>query len=330
LGLLRQTHRGAALRLEILDLRHFSSADLRSLVEEEVAIWRSLLHWDYRASSEMVLRYADSRILPGYVAIERGRIRGYCYFVYEGSKGVIGDLFVEDSGLTSGRRDQIENELLRQAISTLQRSPGVSRIEAQLLLHSTGRLVPIFQEEGFRCYRRLFLTLPIDRSHADTQPALPPEIEVHPWHEEDYQPAAGIITAAYRGHVDSDVNDQYRTLAGSLRFLNNIVRFPGCGVFDPAASCVAVHRTTRTRVGILLCSRISYEVGHITQVCTLGDVRSHGIGGYLLASCYSNLAARGFSEVSLTVTEENHRAVALYLRTGYRLVHSFDGFVWEP
>ena len=315
--------------MEILDLRHFASPDLRTLMEEEAAIWQSLLHWDYRPSVEMVLRYADSRILPGFAAIERGRVRGYCYFVYEGAKGVIGDLFVEESSFTAGRRDEIEAELLGHAISTLQRSPGLGRIEAQLLIHDTGHLAALFEAEGFRRYRRLFLSLPIDPSHSDSTPPPPPEIEVHPWSEDDYQPAAGVITAGYRGHIDSEVNDQYRTIPGSLRFLNNIVRFPGCGVFDPAASFVAVDSRTRTRVGILLCSRIGHDVGHITQVCTLGDHRCHGIGGHLLACCYENLAARGFSEVSLTVTEENRRAVALYLRTGYRLVHTFDGFVWE-
>ena len=316
--------------MEILDLRHFASPDLRGLIEEEVAIWQQMLHWDYRASAEMVLRYADSRILPGFAAIERGRVRGYCYFVYEGAKGVIGDLFVEDSNFTKGRRDEIEAELLNHAISTLQRSPGMARIEAQLLLHGTGHLARLFEAEGFRRYRRLFLSSPIRALHSNSGPPLPDGIEVHAWSEEDYQPAASVITAGYRSHIDSDVNDQYRTIPGSLRFLNNIVRFPGCGVFDPAASFVAVHTPSRTRVGILLCSRIGPDVGHITQVCTLGDHRSHGIGGHLLACCYGNLARRGFSEVSLTVTEENRRAVALYLRTGYRLVHTFDGFVWEP
>ncbi len=56
-------------------------------------MWRKTLHWDYRTSADMVLRYADSRILPGFAAIERGRVHGYCFFVYEGTKGVIGDLY---------------------------------------------------------------------------------------------------------------------------------------------------------------------------------------------------------------------------------------------
>jgi ribosomal protein S18 acetylase RimI-like enzyme len=315
--------------VEILDLRHFSSADLRDLIEEEVELWRDSLHWDYRASAEMVLRYADSRILPGFAAIERGKVHGYCYFVYEGAKGVIGDLFVESASYTPERRHAIESELLHHSISTLQKSPGLSRVEAQLLLHPSDHLAASFLSEGFRRYRRLFLSLLVEFACAEPSRPLSPEIEIHRWTEDDYQPAAAIITSAYHGHVDSDVNDQYRTVQGSLRFLNNIVRFPGCGVFDPGSSFVAVHRPTRTRIGVLLCSRIRHDVGHITQVCTLSDYRSHGIGEHLLRYCYADLATRNFSELSLTVTEENHRALELYLRTGYRHIFTFDGFVWE-
>ena len=157
---------GTSLVVEILDLRHFASADLRSLVEEEVAVWRKTLHWDYRSSADMVLRYADSRILPGFAAIERGRVHGYCFFVYEGAKGVIGDLYVEDSASTHERRHAIEIELLRHSISTLQQSPGLHRVEAQLLIHPTGHLAAPFLDEGFRRFRRLFLALPIDFSYS--------------------------------------------------------------------------------------------------------------------------------------------------------------------
>jgi ribosomal protein S18 acetylase RimI-like enzyme len=315
--------------VEILDLRHFASNDLRPVIEEEVAVWRNTLHWDYRASSDMILRYADSRILPGFAAIERGRVHGYCFFVYEGSKGVIGDLYVEDSNSTHERRRDIEIELLRHSITTLQQSPGIHRVEAQLLIHPSDRLAEPFLTEGFRRYRRLFLTLPIQETYTAPQRELSRDIEIHRWTEADYQPAAHIITASYRGHVDSDVNDQYRTISGSLRFLNNIVRFPGCGVFDPSASFVAFHRPSQTRIGVLLCSRVRTDVGHITQVCSLPEYRGTGIGEHLLRYCYADLAARRFSELSLTVTEENVRALAFYLRLNFKHLHTFDGFVWE-
>jgi hypothetical protein len=42
----------------------------------------------------MILRYVDAKILPGYAAVDRGRVFGYSFFVYEGNKGVIGDLYV--------------------------------------------------------------------------------------------------------------------------------------------------------------------------------------------------------------------------------------------
>ena len=72
--------------MEILDLRHFSSADLRPLLEDEIVMWGRLLSWDYSGSAEMILRYMDAKILPGYAAIERGSIFGYSFFVYEQSK----------------------------------------------------------------------------------------------------------------------------------------------------------------------------------------------------------------------------------------------------
>src|SRR5258708_36289155 len=82
------------------------------------------------------------------------------------------------------------------------------------------------------------------------------DVEIRRWTEADYQPSAAIITAAYRGHVDAQINDQYHTLSGSLRFLNNIVRFPGCGVFDAEASFVALDRKAKNLIGLILCSRV--------------------------------------------------------------------------
>jgi ribosomal protein S18 acetylase RimI-like enzyme len=155
------------------------------------------------------------------------------------------------------------------------------------------------------------------------------EIEIRRWSEADYQPVAAVITTAYRGHVDAEINDQYRTLSGSLRFLNNIVRFPGCGVFDSESSFVALNRKTRSVIGVILCSRVRHDVGHVTQVCVLPEYRSHGIGETLLAATAANLRERKFTLLSLTVTEANHRAVELYRHLGFDTKRVFDAFVWE-
>ncbi|MGA8274373.1 MAG: GNAT family N-acetyltransferase, partial [Candidatus Sulfotelmatobacter sp.] len=205
--------------MEILDLRHFSSVDLRPLLDDETRVWANLLSWDYSGSEEMILRYVDAKILPGYAAIERGRIFGYTFFVYEGSKGVVGDLFVTNGNRLPNSRE-VELKLLTHVIETLQQSPGIHRVEAQLLAHESGSVARPFLDQGFQRHPRLFMVLGLGKISSFMQPSHP-EVEIRRWTEADYQPAAAVITAAYRGHVDAQINDQYHTLSGSLRFLNN-------------------------------------------------------------------------------------------------------------
>ena len=313
--------------MEILDLRHFSSVDLRALLNDEIQLWGRLLSWDYSGSADMILRYVDAKILPGYAAIDRGRIFGYAFFVYEGSKGVIGDLFVANGDRLPDSHE-VESRLLMHVIETLQQSPGIHRVEAQLLVHETGLVARPFVDQGFQRHARLFMVLPLAKA-AKSAAKVRPEIEIRRWSEPEYQPAATVITTAYRGHVDSQINDQYRTLSGSLRFLNNIVRFPGCGTFDPDSSFVAVHKQTKSVVGLILCSRVRHDVGHVTQLCVLPEYRSHGIGQSLLAATAANLQQRNFSMLSLTVTEANTHAVDLYRHLGFDIKRVFDAFVWE-
>ena len=139
--------------VEILDLRHFSSHHLRPLLERETLLWAQMMSWDYRPSAEMILRYIDSKILPGYAAVEDNHIGGYAFFVYEGSKGVIGDLYADDSIRMQG--ETVEHRLAVHVIGTLQQSPGIQRIEAQLLPHESGMLSEPFLAEGFRQFPRL-------------------------------------------------------------------------------------------------------------------------------------------------------------------------------
>ena len=313
--------------LEILDLRHFSAVDLRPLLEDETRLWARLLSWDYSGSAEMILRYVDTKILPGYAAVDRGRVFGYSFFVYEGSKGVIGDLFVANGSRLPEAR-QVEIRLLTHVIETLQQSPGIHRVEAQLLAHEANTVSRPFLETGFQRHPRLFMVLSIDDVSTEKIP-IHPDVEIRPWTDSDYQPSAAVITASYRGHVDAQINDQYHALSGSLRFLNNIVRFPGCGVFDAGSSFVAVDRKSRSLIGLILCSRVRHDVGHVTQVCVLPEYRSRRIGESLLAATAMALRKRSFSLLSLTVTEANANAVALYRRLNFDVKRVFDAFVWE-
>ena len=117
-------------------------------------------------------------------------------------------------------------------LSCLLNSPHVDRIESQLLLHPVRLLTPhSFAPPGSRSFAgsswcRLWRAAGVRR-----RPICLANLELRPWREADLAPAARLICEAYRGHPDSLINDQYRSVHGSMRFLNNIVRYAGCGTF---------------------------------------------------------------------------------------------------
>jgi ribosomal protein S18 acetylase RimI-like enzyme len=336
----------SSLSLEILDLRHFAAPTLRPVLEAESAIWRERLNWDYLASAKLLLQYLDARSLPGYVALDAGRVTGYVFCVYEDSKAVIGDVFAlpdglprEGSGLNSGLSSglglaergagrEVEESLLQRLLELLLHSPGVDRIESQLLLHRDGEHAEIFLRSGFEVFRRLYLRRSLVGSLDEARFDQAAELEMRPWHDQDLNAAGILISEAYRDHPDSLINDQYRTVHGSQRFLQNIVRFPGCGVFSPQASHVIVDRRSRELVALLLGSRVSAQCGHITQVCVHPEYRQRGLARMLLRVAALQFQRLGMTELTLTVTEANLRAVDLYRSEGYQIAHSFNAAVW--
>ncbi len=309
---------------------------LRPLLAAEERLWSERLHWDYRPSAKLLMQYIDNRMLPGYAAVDAGRVAAYAFCVYEDTKAVVGDVFADPdvadwqppaSGFAGQTPHEIEETLLRHLLETLEHSPHVDRIESQLLLHPAGRHATLFRASGFALYHRLFMTRQLDGIDRYASAPLPAGLELRLWRDDDLQAASRLICECYAGHPDSLINDQYRTVIGSLRFLHNIVRYSGCGTFAPAVSHVITER--REPVALVLGSRVSPRAGHITQLCVLPRFRKQGLGRLLLSVAAQALLRHGMNEVSLTVTEANTSAVDLYRREGYVVSHSFDAGVWE-
>src|SRR5579875_886738 len=139
-------------QLEVLDLRHFSAAALRPLLEEEAAVWQRRLLWEYSRSIELLLEYVNSRSLTGYVALRHGRVAGYAFGVCEAAKAVIGDLYAFGEG--HPQKNPVCEVLLGHLIETLQATPGIARAESQLLLFPENALADVFTSAGFRPYPR--------------------------------------------------------------------------------------------------------------------------------------------------------------------------------
>ncbi len=313
--------------VEILDLRHFAATLLRPVLDAEGEVWKQRLHWDYRTSARLLMQYLDNHMLPGYAALEAEHVTGYVFCVYEETKAVIGDVFAMPTPDQSAHT--VEETLLRHLLELLVNSPQVDRVESQLLLHPSGTHAATFQSAGFDMFRRLFLVQQLTEIVRAPQVNLPPGLDLRAWTDEDLAPAARLIAEAYHGHPDSLINDQYRSVPGSMRFLNNIVRYSGCGAFSPQVSHVIVERMSRELVGLILGSRVSPQSGHITQVCVHPEFRRKGLARLMLALTAYWFMRQGATEISLTVTESNIEAVDLYLAERYTCRHTFDAAVWQ-
>jgi len=329
-------------QLEILDLRHFSAAQLRPLLRDEADRWQRRLHWDYGRASSMLLDYLDSRILPGYVALQAGHIVGYAFCVCEGAKAVIGDVYA--FGETESTVNPVCDTLLHHLLELVQATPGVDRVESQLLMFPDGALGETFRERGFVSFPRCFMLRDLEAHPSGMDADL---ASIHPgrslilqaWQPEFYEGTAQLIHRCYANHMDAGINDQYRTLHGAQRFLHNIIRFPGCGVFHPENSWVLrdaetpVHSNGDTVLrppaieAVVLCSRVRGDVDHITQICIAPSLRGQGLGQMMLEHCAREGATRGVRQLSLTVTEANLPARRLYERNGFNTLHRFEAMV---
>src|SRR5712672_2295286 len=148
------------------------------------------------------------------------------------------------------------------------------------------------------------------------------------WNDRHFEPCAKLISLAYANHVDGEINDQYRSRSGALKFLKNIILLPGCGQFVPGASFVLHEPGSDELIAAVLTSEVSPGVGHTTQICVLPGYQGHGLGSMLMQTSAESLRAMKFRELTLTVTAQNRSAVQLYENLLFSTDRSFTAGVW--
>jgi ribosomal protein S18 acetylase RimI-like enzyme len=308
--------------MNIVDLRQTAVRQLEPLLDEEARHWREELHWDYRGALELIKRFLEARALAGCVAFENRVAAGYCFYVLEEQKGLIGGLYV------SPQYDQaaVGRLLLEELLFGMRALPQLTRIEAQLMPFG-GPVDDPLKEHGFRLYTRQFMLLDLP-SFPEPSAAASSGMRLDRWHDRFFDPCAKLIYLSYANHVDGEINDQYRSRSGALRFLKNIILLPGCGQFVPSASFVLRQAGGDELIGAVLTSEVSPGVGHTTQICVLPGYQGHGLGRMLMLTAIETLRTMKFKELTLTVTADNKTAVRLYEKLGFRTIKSFTAGVW--
>src|SRR5260370_36107178 len=106
-------------------------------------------------------------------------------------------------------------------------------------------------------YPRWFMEAPAAPREGEAYPpGAAAAMRFAPWSDAHFDASAQLVAAAYRGHVDSEIKDQYRSPAGARRFLTNIVQYPGCETFHAGASLAAIDPATGALAGISLTSMV--------------------------------------------------------------------------
>jgi ribosomal protein S18 acetylase RimI-like enzyme len=310
--------------LEVIDLNHTGAAGLEALLAEESTAWRENLDWDFSASADLVRRFTSRGMLTGNALIAHGIVAGYSYFVTDEHKGLIGDLYVR----RALRDARAEGLLLEAVVQRLILIPQVRRIESQLILLDDPFARRLPAARYATTYQRNFMMANLD-ARPLTPARLHAGVRIENWSEWRQAEVGHVIAEAYQEHIDGQINDQYRSVAGARRFLTNIVQYPGCGTFFAPASFLAAQAATGHLRGACLASLVAPDVGHITQVCVEPAMQGTGLGYELMRHSLAALAGHGCRKVSLTVTSANRGAVSLYERMGFSVRRRFAAYVWE-
>jgi ribosomal protein S18 acetylase RimI-like enzyme len=309
--------------ITIVQMPDADLAGLERLFDEECAEWLELLRWDYQGASMLIRDVTRQHQLSGVVAMMGNVAVGFAYYLIEGTRCSIGDIFVSKAW----RRMGIDREMALAVFDRLDNLGRVRRIESQCVGVGNHDADLLFQARGFERLERCYMLVDPVPGHDDS-PGGPTVVSIRPWKEDDFAQAARVIHRSYRGTYDRLVNSQYQSEQGCAELLTILTDHIWCGDFLPQVSQVA-SGPSGALAGVLIASRVARGVGHIGQISVHPAHQGRGIGRSLIAGALREFSQRGFESVTLAVTSANKNAMHLYESCGFRPLHIFPVFYLE-
>ena len=280
------------------------------------------LCWDYSPIRQVLTSFIKQKLLLGYAAVDGNEAHGYIYFLVIQEKGTIGAVYVSESSYSQ----KVVEDLLSLAISSLKDLKNIKRVEAQIMPFNNLNLTATFTQHGFNYYPRYYLDL--DLTNPRKKCEFPVLRKIIPWSSSYLERAAEMSMNSYHMQTDAEICEDYRTAAGCESYLRSLIENPGCGVFMPETSFMALDGRGAP-CGFLICSRISSGAGMIPQIAVHPSCQGMGVGNSLMNRSLEQLKAMGFRSVSLTVTENNRRAFEWYQRLGFKVRKAFGAYLWQ-
>jgi len=307
---------------EPVALEEIDLDQIEELLVEETQRYLDWYRWDFAGTARLVRQLVATHSLGGVALLEGRRVVGYSYFVVEENKALIGDAYVCDARAT------VENErlLMASTVEAIRRFPQAKRLETQPMMLR----FPYSHPRAER-YERRFMELELSGARWPDSVVAPLGLRIEPWNWRLEEDVAQLMFRAYRGHMDADINDQYRVPARARVYLSNMIRYPACGGFSAEASYLVSDKNDGRLVGALLASvsdAAAEKVGHVSQLCVDPGVRKQGVGRLMMLGALSKFCELGCEYSTLTVTAENRVAVGLYESLGYVERTRLSAYVW--
>ena len=306
--------------MRIRPLREATLREVRTLLDEEAAQWDAELGWDFGEVRAAIAGGVERSTLPGRVAWEGARPAGYCYYMVDSSRIIVGSIYAS----RDHRGHRVEDELVAAVVADAKAERG-SRIECQTLFCTATSVDQSFASVGFTGRPRHYMRRDLGDPLPPDSP-VPAGVSLRPVRRDDLAAAAEIIYRSHVGSPDAALNLTYSTPATCRTFVDTLVVRSGCGRFDPDASRVA--EAPWGPVGVLIASRLSRTNGHVCQVSVSPEAQARGIGAALMTTALRAFRHQGLSTVTLSVTVGNDRAHRLYELLGFRVQREFGAHAW--
>lgn len=311
--------------IRVIPLADAELEGLERLFDEQCEEWLALLGWDYSGPSRLIREVVRERDLSGFVALSGTLAVGFAFYVIEANRCSIGDIYVAKNWRGIGVDRQLAEALLEKISAT----PRLRRIESQSVSIENYEIYAAFESYGFQRFQRHYMVIEAadwQRASGLLESTTPATVLLSPWDDEDFARAAKVIQESYVGKLDSLINNQYCTEEGCADLVAILTEHIWCGNFLRHVSRVAFDQTTNRMVGVLIASRISPKIGHISQISVRPTHQGQGIGRLMIQSALAEFFELGFHSVSLAVTRENTNAYHLYEACGFRTIHCFPVF----
>ena len=172
-----------------------------------------------------------------------------------------------------------------------------------------------------RYIKRLQMIFEFRRTPISPTPVpLPDGFQFVPWSSSLLRAHAEVKHQGFRNDSDADVFPTFRQFDRCLRLMEAIA---SSNSFVPEATLLISHGSPPVAgeyVANIQGMRLSNEAAAIQNVAVVPAFRRQGLGGAIVFAALQAFRSLGVEKVSLDVTADNHPAIRLYERVGFRAV----------